>query len=560
MFAVGVETPVGLAIQHVTITDGAAGAGNGGNILVNANGLLMLLYTHVTGGSALQGGGIALIGGGDASIGRSLIDNNVAASVAGAGTGQGGGIASLGLGQANGDALTLVDSTVTGNRAPIGAGIFVTGNQANATTLTRSTVAFNASSGAAGGGIYMAEAEGFTAAGSIVSNNTGVTNPTTGQTGPSNCGGAAKPASNGSNVESLTDCNFTTTADRRNVDPQLGALANLGGDTAVLPIGRTSPALDLIPIGSTPCTGNVFDQRAVARPIGAGCDAGAYEADFVPPPTSIDSGPSGTTTDTSASFTFSSAEPGVTFQCKLDGPQGAGAFGGCVSPSELRRAAAGGLHLHRARHGCGGQHVDDARARSRVAAVQQATPTPTATPVPTPVVNKSVVIQPVSGKVTVKLPGQEDVRARRRHARDPGWLDGRHDARARSACSRSRRPGKPAENALFYDGIFQVKLGGGITELRLTEQLAKCPSGKASAAAAKKKPKTRKLWGDGSGSFRTRGQYSAATVRGTKWLVQDSCGKTLTRVAKGVVSVNDFVRHKTILLRAPHRYTARKKH
>ena len=42
--------------------------------------------------------------------------------------------------------------------------------------------------------------------------------------------------------------------------------------------------------------------------------------------------------------------------------------------------------------------------------------------------------------------------------------------------------------------------------------------------------------------------------------MQDSCGKTLTRVAKGVVSVNQFVKHKTILLRAPKKYTARKKH
>ena len=52
--------------------------------------------------------------------------------------------------------------------------------------------------------------------------------------------------------------------------------------------------------------------------------------------------------------------------------------------------------------------------------------------------------------------------------------------------------------------------------------------------AAAKKPKTRKLWGDGKGTFRTTGKYSAATVRGTKWLVQDSCAGTLTRVTQGV--------------------------
>src|SRR5262249_57197477 len=96
------------------------------------------------------------------------------------------------------------------------------------------------------------------------------------------------------------------------------------------------------------------------------------------------------------------------------------------------------------------------------------------------------------------------------------------------------KPGAQAQSALFYDGRFVVTQVGGITQLKLSLALACTASGKASAAA--KKPKTRKLWGDGSGSFRTRGQYSAATVRGTKWLTQDPCGKTLTRVAHGGVS------------------------
>ena len=54
----------------------------------------------------------------------------------------------------------------------------------------------------------------------------------------------------------------------------------------------------------------------------------------------------------------------------------------------------------------------------------------------------------------------------------------------------------------------------------------------ARRASAATKPKSRKLWGDGKGKFRTRGQYAAATVRGTKWLVQDSCSGTLTRVTR----------------------------
>ena len=69
--------------------------------------------------------------------------------------------------------------------------------------------------------------------------------------------------------------------------------------------------------------------------------------------------------------------------------------------------------------------------------------------------------------------------------------------------------------AKFFDGIFKISQTKGkrpLTTLTLTEALS-CPKGKkASVVAAKKK--SRKLWGDGKGAFRTSGKYSAATVRG----------------------------------------------
>jgi hypothetical protein len=180
------------------------------------------------------------------------------------------------------------------------------------------------------------------------------------------------------------------------------------------------------------------------------------------------------------------------------------------------------------------------------------TPTPTAAPVPapTPIPGKTVVAEPVSGNVRVKLPGAKDfVDVDATQGIPLGSTVDTRDGRV------TINP-KPGSTADFYDGLFKLTQSKGVTILTLTEQLATCPRKKTASAAAKK-PKTRKLWGSGSGSFSTRGQYSAATVRGTVWEVQDSCSGTLTKVTKGVVSVHDTVRNKTILLRAHKHYLAR---
>lgn len=112
-----------------------------------------------------------------------------------------------------------------------------------------------------------------------------------------------------------------------------------------------------------------------------------------------------------------------------------------------------------------------------------------------------------------------------------------------------------SQRAEFYEGIFQlIQTAGGrpVTELRLTGPLAAC-AGRASAA----RRSGRHVWGSGRGRFRTRGRHSAATVRGTIWLVEDRCdGTTVTRVARGVVSVFDFVTRRTVSVRAGRSYVA----
>src|SRR5439155_15427588 len=67
-----------------------------------------------------------------------------------------------------------------------------------------------------------------------------------------------------------------------------------------------------------------------------------FTVDTAPPNTSIDSGPSGPTTDTAPSFTFSSGDAGVTFECKLDGPGATtGSYAACGSPKSYGALADG---------------------------------------------------------------------------------------------------------------------------------------------------------------------------------------------------------------------------
>ncbi len=173
---------------------------------------------------------------------------------------------------------------------------------------------------------------------------------------------------------------------------------------------------------------------------------------------------------------------------------------------------------------------------------------------PTPVVNKVIVAKEISGRVRIKLPGTN------RYIE----LDAAQGIPVGSSVDTKQgvveltsipKAGAAPEKAQFRQGIFLLTQKAGITDLKLTEALS-CP--KRGAKAAAKKPKSRKLWGKGSGKFRTTGNYSAATVRGTEWLVQDTCSGTLTRVTQGVVAVRDKVKKKTILVRGPRgRYTAK---
>ena len=185
---------------------------------------------------------------------------------------------------------------------------------------------------------------------------------------------------------------------------------------------------------------------------------------------------------------------------------------------------------------------------------------PSTPPLSPPVLGKTVNIERVSGVVRYSAPSGStrslgfEVLTGARQIPVGSQIDTtRGRIRLTSATSRSGKN----QTADFYDGRFKVSQttkGGGLTELALTGKLPRCG---IQGPAAARKSKRRRLWADGKGKFRTRGHKSSATVRGTKWLVEDRCTGTLTRVARGTVIVRDFARRRTVTLRAGKRYLAR---
>jgi Tol biopolymer transport system component len=120
------------------------------------------------------------------------------------------------------------------------------------------------------------------------------------------------------------------------------------------------------------------------------------------------------------------------------------------------------------------------------------------------------------------------------------------------------------QRAQFYSGIFTVsqrRAKRPVTDLRLRTAgyRASCSgtSGNKARAAQRKSKRLGRLWGKGKGRFRTRGRFSAATVRGTTWLTEERCDGTRTQVDTGVVAVYDRGRRTTLRVKAGDSYLAR---
>jgi Tol biopolymer transport system component len=184
------------------------------------------------------------------------------------------------------------------------------------------------------------------------------------------------------------------------------------------------------------------------------------------------------------------------------------------------------------------------------------TPTapPPPPPAPPPVSGVSVNVTPVSGVVRVRLRGTTSFVDLTALSSVP--VGSEVDVtRGRIRLVTAAGAGK-SQTGDFFGGralIAQTR-SAALTTLKLSEPLS-CPKRKTSSVAAPKR--TRRLWGDVKGRFKTSGRYAAASVRGTRWLTEDRCDRTIVRVRIGRVEVQDLVRRRSVLVRAGQSYVAR---
>jgi len=266
----GIRNEGALTLENVVVTGNAATTVDGGGIH-NSGGTLTLNDCTVSDNTADDnGGGINNYGGGIVTLNRCTVSGNLAW--------EGGGIHNDGGSGIN--RLTLNNSTVSGNSATgDGGGIYtrvdILGCHDLALvncTITGNTADSDDNDTGDGGGVY-------NNAGSTEVYNTLVAGNHDLSDGTSHPDWSMHLGSYGYNlIGDTAGINRTeydnAGTDLLNTNPQLGALADNGGETETHAFAVDSPALDAVPVAQ--CT-LATDQRGVARPQRADCDIGAYE-------------------------------------------------------------------------------------------------------------------------------------------------------------------------------------------------------------------------------------------------------------------------------------------
>jgi hypothetical protein len=253
-----------LTIDHSVVKNNVMATDNqdwwqgGGGIYVGGGGTLTLTNSTIAGNSAgaANGGGLYAFQNTTVTISNSTISGNTAGNVA-------GGYRSLGN-------VTIVNSTISGNTSSSwhGGAIFHTDG---AMEIVNSTIANNFAPDWGAAAIFVGEYGSVPT--SLKLTNTIVTGNHNDACNWWSTPGPVTVTSGGHNILQDGSCN-PVGSDQVIADAKIGALADNGGPTWTHALLPGSPAIDAADDALCPAT----DQRGVARPQGAHCDIGSYEA------------------------------------------------------------------------------------------------------------------------------------------------------------------------------------------------------------------------------------------------------------------------------------------
>lgn len=268
-----------VSMAGLRLTGSGHPAGANGGAILNVSGALTLDALHITGSAvsaSWQGGGIGgAVHSSWSPAGTSLTVRNSTFS--------GNSAEKAGAIFAFQQLVTIENSTLVGNAAADSGGAVSLENSWGGSAIRHSTIVGNSAN--IGAGIYVRNSAFLELVNTVAAQNQDQNggapflndldhgNNTVGATG--SLFSEADPASvlNGS-INSANQFGIT--------DPQLGALADNGGGTPTrLPLAG-SPLVD-----AADCIGISPDQRGVARPQGPRCDIGALERALAPPPAAV---------------------------------------------------------------------------------------------------------------------------------------------------------------------------------------------------------------------------------------------------------------------------------
>jgi hypothetical protein len=222
---------------------------------------------------------------------------------------------------------------------------------------------------------------------------------------------------------------------------------------------------------------------------------------------------------------------------------------------------------------CGDDPWPGTPLRSPPVAGEDVPPTPVAPPVrgiPAPVLGETVIVAPGQGKVLVRRPGARRFRKLAGATVLPSGtvVDAR---RGRIRLTTALDEAGEFQTGRFWGSRFQIRqsaAGNGMTSLALRGgDFGRCPARSSvlahTSVVPRENPTTRRvvrrLWArDRGGRFRTYGNNSVATARGTAWVTKDRCDGTVTRVREGAVAIKDRRTGKTVIVRAGGSYLARR--